>query len=665
MTPPIPTRALSFRVCAPAAAFVAIALASAGCGGRSSAPADAASHPSVIVVSLDTLRSDRIGAYGATQADTPALDAFAASAIRFERAYSTVPMTLPAHATLFTGRLPPEHGVRDNRGYRLDDALPTLAERFRSAGYVTAGFVSSMVLRGDTGIARGFDHWDEPGGSTGGALPQRRGDETVERVVRWFDAGPGGDTASVPAFLFVHLFDPHTPYAAPEPYASAHDHPYDAEVAWTDALVGRLFDALRERGVLDRAWVVVLSDHGEGLGDHGESEHGLLLYREALQVPLIVRPAGDVGARVVDAPVSLAELAGTIARGVGVSADGFAGRDLLGSLDGGDYESLYSETWLPKTQYGLAALRSIVRGELHYIDGPRPELYDVVADPAERNDLAYTRDPPPPILDTLVAIGEGRATDATIDDEERRQLASLGYVGGGSAGVSEGNPVDHVEAIETLWGIVDGDVTGVPDGRVVELLAALAEGNEALHRAVVRALLDEGRIDFADRVLAPFAESGEAETLSVAGLVHVAAGRPARAERAFRAATAASPALGEPWFGLGVVAFGAGDWAEALASLERATTLDPGHADAWNGLGVARARTGDPEGASIAWTRAVELDPELADAWFNLAAAARDRGALDETAAALSRYAELVDGPDRARALAILESINRPGPRSP
>ena len=265
---------------------------------------DAAAN--VILITLDTLRSDRLSCYGSKTVDTPNIDAFAAEGVRFTNAASTVPLTLPAHASIMTGLYPPGHGVRENVGLVLDARIPTLAELLGRSGWATAGFVSAFVLDHRWGIGRGFDRYfddfDLGGLETANVANvgsvQRDGADTVAAAVRWLDKRPAGR----PFFLWLHLYDPHDPYAPKEPFRSRHPgRPYDAEVAYTDSLVGEFRRALGERRLLEDSLVVVTSDHGEGLGDHGETLHGFFVYDTTIHVALIVKPpAGLRAGRVVD-----------------------------------------------------------------------------------------------------------------------------------------------------------------------------------------------------------------------------------------------------------------------------------------------------------------------------------------------------------------------------
>jgi arylsulfatase A-like enzyme/Flp pilus assembly protein TadD len=615
---------------------------------------------SVLLVSVDTLRADRLPVYGYGDVATPSIDRLAAQSILFRRAYSHVPLTLPSHASLFTGRLPPRHGVRDNLAFRLADEETTLAERLRDAGYDTRGVVSSMVLRRETGIAQGFERFDDDmprRGSLRRTFAQRRGDAAVEVAERWLAELAASER---PFFLFVHLFDPHTPYDAPPPYAGTHDHPYDDEIAWIDALVGRLLDSVEGAGLDERTLVVLLSDHGEGLGDHVESEHGLTLYREAIHVPLMLRlPGGRDGGRKVAAPVGLTEVAPTLLALLGLPHDDLAGRVLVGR-DLEEDAPIYGETQQPRLQYGWSALRSVVVGDLHYIEAPRAELFDLAQDPGEVRNLLPGASIPPAALWTLEDLGEGAMSTAAVDEETRRQLASLGYVGAAGAAERSGkaDPKDHIAEIEELWALIRGEAPALDldDARVRELLGNVA-GNEALHRAAARSLLEQGRAALAAELLAGFEESDDPDTQVVLGLVAAARGRPGEALRRFDRALAVEPLHPAAWTGAGTVLLGAGRIEDARARLERAVELDPASAEAWNSLGAARIAGGDGAGALAAWRRATELDPDYADAWFNLAVAARGAGDREGAVDALRRYAALVDGADRERAQGMLRSL--------
>src|SRR3989441_11030582 len=293
--------------------LISLALA-AGCGRRGPASEHFPGAP-VILISIDTLRADHLPAYGYSKVETPNIDALQRDSILFENAYSHCPLTLPSHLSMLTGLLPAEHGVRRTLGYRFDgNAHKTLARILRTHGYATGAAVSAYVLRGATGIDDSLDFFDD---RVGGevewtrdlSLLQRRGGETARRALTWV-----GRVKAGPFFLFLHIYEPHLPYEPPEPFRSRYGATYDGEVAASDGVVGEFLAQLKRDGIYDRAIVLLVSDHGEGLGDHGEQEHGILLYREVLHVPLLLKLPGsrEAGTR-VGRPVGLVDIVPTIA----------------------------------------------------------------------------------------------------------------------------------------------------------------------------------------------------------------------------------------------------------------------------------------------------------------------------------------------------------------
>jgi choline-sulfatase len=402
-------------------------------------------HAPVIVISIDTLRADHLPVYGYKNVATPHLDAFRRDAVLFENAYTHVPLTLPSHVALLTGALPAENGVRDNIGYRVDARRPSLPSILKRAGYDTGAAISAYVLRASTGLGAMFDFYDDriafQSGVSLGAL-QRPGDQTAAAARQWI-----ADRGAKPFFFLLHLYEPHTPYEAPEPFRSQYAaSPYDGEIAQADAIVGRFFEFLRAHDLYDRSIIVVLSDHGEGLGQHGEDEHGILLYRGALHVPLLIKlPKQELANAAVDAPVGLTDLAPTIASLTGVAVPReFHGLPLLSGLQPAAIagRTIFSETVYPMLHLGWGAARSLSGGQYHYIDGAEPELYDIRADPDERtNRRADDRRIAASMREQLAGFPVGDVTPAPVDREEAAKLAALGYLGnasGGPAGTTPG-----------------------------------------------------------------------------------------------------------------------------------------------------------------------------------------------------------------------------------
>jgi arylsulfatase A-like enzyme len=392
---------------------------------------------SVVLVSIDTLRSDHLPIYGARGLETPTLDAIAGDGVVFERAYSPCPLTLPAHASILTGLDPAGHGVRNNIGFTLDASKhPTLATLLKARGYRTGGAVSAFVLRGATGLASSFELYDDridaPADASAAGAVQRGGPETMRRALAWLDGIAAG-----PFFLFVHLYEPHTPYDPPEPFRSRSVSAYDGEIAFADSIVGTLVADLKRRGLYDGTLLVVLSDHGEGLGDHGEQEHGILLYREALQVPLVVKLPGARrrGTRVAE-PVGLVDVLPTLAGELGFAPPpGLPGIDLFagGSPRRAAERRIFSETMYPRIHLGWSELRSLVGARDHFIEGVRAELYDVVSDPGETRDLfASSGDSARDFKRALNRIEAPYTAPGQVASEDLKKLASLGYLAGAS-----------------------------------------------------------------------------------------------------------------------------------------------------------------------------------------------------------------------------------------
>lgn len=431
------------------------ALSSAGCSrGGPAGPDLRFPKAPIVVVSVDTLRSDRLPMYGHRGVETPALDAFRKEAVLFERAYSHVPLTLPAHASLFTGLEPGGHGILDNAGYRLPAGEPTLAELLKGHGYATGGAVSAAVLSGASGIGRGFDLWQDGVEARGEVsmldFVERPGGETAALLTAWI-----GEQAGRPFFAFLHTYEPHAPYAAPEPHRSRWSDPYDAEVAASDEIVGAFFQELKRLGVWDRAIVVFLSDHGEGLGDHGEQQHGIFLYRESIQVPLLMKlPGSALAGGTVAAPVQLTDLFTTLLGLVGVpKGPERPGTVSLAALARGapaPDRRVFAENYSPRIRLGWSELRALVSDRFHYIEAPTPELYDVAADPAQKTNLASTR---PPELRAMVVETERRRTPLrapeAVDAEAAKKLQALGYLTG-TARDDGGIRADPKEAIGSL-----------------------------------------------------------------------------------------------------------------------------------------------------------------------------------------------------------------------
>jgi arylsulfatase A-like enzyme/predicted Zn-dependent protease len=445
--------------------FAAVGTGLAAVGGWRYARASAPVSGPIVVISIDTLRADHLPAYGYTKVKTPAIDALAADGVVFERAYSHAPQTLPAHAALLSGQLPFETGVRDNVGFTVKPGERLLPQMLRERGFTTGGVVSAFVLRKETGISQGFDFFD-------GEMPAASSDLSIGQVQR--DGGESeriaehwlGSIGTSRAFLFLHLYEPHKPYAPPERFAAY--APYDGEIAYADEIVGRLIKYLKSHQLYDRSTIVVLSDHGEGLGDHGEQEHGLFVYDEAIHVPFIVKQEGNAGAgRRVPELVQHIDLVPTILDLVKAPKVGtLRGRSLKPLLDGSGTlqpPSIYSEALYARYHFGWSELTAITDERYRYIKAPREELYDLTRDPGERTNVAAERPQPRQALRSAldhVAAGALIPAPSEIPADARERLQALGYVGAQTAAPATAadtlpDPKDKHEILEQYRAAID------------------------------------------------------------------------------------------------------------------------------------------------------------------------------------------------------------------
>jgi arylsulfatase A-like enzyme/Tfp pilus assembly protein PilF len=483
--------------------IVVLVLALAACG-RPGIP----ENRSLVLVTLDTTRADRIGAFGGTTVPTPNLDRLAREGTIALGASSQVPLTLPSHASILTGRYPASHGVHHNGIYRLLDDEETIAEHLAASGFDTAGFVASYVLNRGFGTEQGFDVYDDvevnryAGGRDQVFEAQRTADEVNARVDTWLAAH-----RDKRLFLWVHYYDPHEPYDPPEkPGRTLEGSGYDREISYVDACLGDLIETLRETGVLDRALLVIVGDHGEGLGEHGEKTHGLFLYEGTLHVPLLLRAPGIIPAgRTIGGPVELVDLAPTVADYLGLPsfsrAQGKSLRARIEGRDDGRAAQARAETMMPRLEFGWADLRMLRDGRFKYIRAPRPELYDLRADPAEERDLVNVEsgraaDMAGELNAWVAATTEASAEAAShraLDPDEAARLRSLGYLAGAALkdGRNDGPLVDPKDGIVEA-GALDAARDLLRAGDAAGALAALdpiLAANPRNHQARVSRIL--------------------------------------------------------------------------------------------------------------------------------------------------------------------------------
>jgi arylsulfatase A-like enzyme len=528
----------------------------------------------VLLITVDTLRADRLGCYGDAQARTPVMDALAARGVLFERAYSPVPITLPAHASILTGTLPPVHGVRGNGAFALGPSLPTLATALQAAGLRTAAFVGAFPVALRFGLDRGFAHYDDAMGKAAGVryeFSERPAAAVVAAARQWLGANPG------PVFAWVHLFDPHAPYAPPPPFATS--DPYRGEIAAVDAALGPLiadWDARGGDGV-----VALLSDHGEAFGEHGEESHSLFVYDTTLHVPLILRAPGLAPRRVPDR-VGITRLAATLLDAAGV-ASSLPGRSLLPLARGTTEtaEPLYAETLAPRLDFGWSELRSWREGRYKYIRAPRPELYDVEADPGEARDLARAQPRQVAAMDAALARvspqGEAMARAARPDAETAERLRALGYVQGGETARASGiDPKDRVEVARAIAGAVGPFQDYAQAASVYAALARRAPEVPVVNLRLADALLRSGRardaIPYYERVIAGGPRSADAYVGLATALA--AGGRVDDAARVLREGLRVDAGNGQLQYNLGEIARVKGQRDEARARYS-AALADP------------------------------------------------------------------------------------------
>lgn len=446
---------------------------------------------SVLLVTIDTLRADRVGAYGDAKARTPALDALARQGVVFDRAYTPAPITLPAHVSVMTGLLPPAHGVRGNGVFALGPNVPTLAEVLKASGRRTAAFVGGFPLARRFGLGRGFDEYDDAMSKAPGVnydFAERRASDVVDAATRWLSANPG------PVFVWVHLFDPHAPYDPSAEFRT--DDPYRDEIASTDAAMATLMSAWDARGA--RGIVVATSDHGEAFGEHGEWSHSLFIYDTTLRVPLLIRSPGLEAGRRSQVRVGITDIAATVLDAAGVTAGFIPGVSLARALSSDARDrALYAETLAPRLDFGWSDLRSFRDGGFKWIRAPRPELYALDDDPEETKNRAYEDSSRARALDAalskaLAATGDRRASRAA-DAESTERLRSLGYVQGPGGKGSGADPKDRVEVARKIASATGPFKDWADAIRSYRELVSLDPENPLLNMRLADALLRSGQ----------------------------------------------------------------------------------------------------------------------------------------------------------------------------
>jgi arylsulfatase A-like enzyme/Flp pilus assembly protein TadD len=558
--------------------------------------------PNVVIVTIDTLRADHLACYGYNRVKTPNIDQLARTGARFANAFTPVPITLPAHTALMTGQYPMATGIHDFSGNKLAAGTMTLARVLQARGYSTAAFLGSAALDSRFGLNQGFDTYYDHfnlGGSKEIHLDEieRRGDRVVDLALKWL-----ASHRQEPFFIWVHLYDPHAPYDPPEPYASLYrSHPYDGEIAFADAQVGRLFDYLKQQHRYENSIVVLASDHGESLGEHGEKTHGFFIYNATLHVALMIRIPGDAP-RVLNQQVSLVDVMPTVLQALGIprpgSVQGQTVLSLILGLPSGSSSGVYSENYAPLIHFGWNRLLGFEWRGMKYIETTRQELYDLKTDPRELHNLFSTHQALAHEMNERLqdlirrytpASKTSAATGQPTDPALLASLRSLGY-----AAVSVAN-------------LPQADTKNLPDPK--DRIQA--------YNLVSEALVDKqrGRYEESLRKLLQ-AEKTAPETLTI----HFLAAQNelqlkdfSRAAEDFQFVVDRNPSDGTAAYYLGVAQLGAGNADGAETSFQRALKIDPHNFSAAYNLGVAYARQKRADAAIGAFQLAVKILPEYAE----------------------------------------------------
>lgn len=624
----------------------------------------------IILVSIDTLRADHLSCYGYEKIRTPNIDRLAEDGVAFDNAATATPLTLPAHASIFTGRSPLGHGLIDNFGFVLEESEETIAELLQAAGFATGGFVGSFVLDSRAGIGQGFDTYFDRFEAPTGKLTslesnQRPGDRVLSPALDWIRSQ--GDR---PFFAFIHFFDPHTPYAPPEPYRSDHGPGkvglYDGEIAFVDSLVGELVAFLEERDLYHDALVIILGDHGEALGDHGEETHGYFVYDETIRVPLIVKaPGAQAGGRAAAQVRSIDILPTTLdLAGVAIppAVEGVSLRSHLRDPEKDLGLTAYIETHYTRLHFGAAPLRGIRTDRYKFIEAPQPELYDLRADPTEAGNVfgenKAVADQLASALERWVQKDSVRnLSPSPVDAETEQRLRALGYMTTGTeSSVSRQDwkslpdPKDSIDLFNQLTSARAAIAAGEAD-RATEILNRLLEKDPDVmlaHMMLGEALLLERQFD---------------EAVGV-----------------FRTALEKNDRSPEAAYGLALAYLGTGRLPEAAAGFERCLSLDPRHDRAGLQLAEIRLRQDRPAEAeklarqTLAERSSTSLQLLLADAllaqdkrdaalaaleqaldeapdnplvYLNLGNVLMEAGKIEEAVSSYRRAAELAPGNGR------------------
>lgn len=570
----------------------------------------ASTHPNVILITIDTLRADHLACYGYKEIQTPTIDALAHDGVLFRRAISQVPLTWPSHAAILTGSYPFQNGVQDFTGHPLSSDFRSVAQAFQQSGYTTAAVVSSFVLDRSWGLARGFAYYDDAFSAKtfqekGIGLVDRKAGDSVSHALAWLKR-----TQKRPFFLWLHLYDPHSPYDPPEPFRTEYrDHLYDGEIAYADHELGRMLSWLKQSGIYDRSLIVLLSDHGESLGEHGESEHGFFVYNATINIPLIVKPTVQSGIPHDELKqlVETIAVAPTLLHLAGLHDQiekQFQRRNLF-DRDSDQNAPAYSETFYPFSSFGWSPLHSLETSRYHYIEAPRPELYDLNSDPGEGNNIAATqpevatvlKDQLKQLLTKTRSEPSSQTSTGTLNPDASQKLRALGYA-------AYRSPV----STETLAkGLAD------PKDKIAEFNSILQaqDAFRADQFSQGKELLNKIASEDPRMYIVPFL-LGEAETRERDWNAAV---------QQFNRCLELNPNFDEAMTGLARALHGMGKDAESRSWLEKAVAANPQNYKAWYEFGSLDSRA-NPGAAMKAYEKAIAIQP-------NFAVGQRDLGILE------------------------------------
>jgi arylsulfatase A-like enzyme/Flp pilus assembly protein TadD len=597
----------------------------------------------VVVITIDTLRPDHLGCYGYKLIRTPNIDALASESARFLRAYTPVPVTLPAHTVIFTGTYPTLSGMHDFSGNKLNPSQPTLATVLKHQGYVTGAVIGSAVLDSRFGLNQGFDYYYDHFDfnrlqESNLEEMERPGNVVADLALDWL-----GKNYHSKFFLWMHLYDPHYPYRPPAPFSGQYkDRPYDGEIAFADAQVGRLIAFLKAKDLYRNTVIVLSGDHGESLGEHGEKTHGFFIYNATLHVPVIIHLPQDRAAKTVPDLVSLADLMPTILGALKLDVPAqVQGRSLLPLMTlKNDSRSLYAETFLPRLHFNWSELRSVETENYQFIDAPKPELYDLAKDPGETLNIYPEKkavaDELHARLNNLIhqySADQELAEKTGLDPALMERLKSLGYAGfsgGGNsttAASSLPDPKDRIQVYELVSDAIADSQHGNYDGSVHKLTAALKteETSVPMHYLLG---LDYYRLrDF------PMAVEEFQKVLQL------------------------SPDYALAVFQLGLALARTGDFDQAIQMLKHALELDGTNFSAAYNLGAAYARKQMAPEAVAAFRDTIRIAPEYASGHRALGELLLYQGQMDESLAEL-RQAESLDPNDPGIHAALAKTLS-------